>query len=686
MFSAANQQRFKLTLNGFEHDLRVLGFKGSESLNQPYRIDIELVSESADLDLESLLHQPVFLSLGAENMGLHGHVHSAGQGESTRRLTRYQLTLVPRLAYLEHTTQQRIFQHQTVPDIIAQVLKEHGILADAFQFQQGPKPHAEREYCTQYDETDLNFIQRLCEEEGLSFHFRHSPDQHLLVFGIHSSIFPRLESTPYKRASGLVAQGPVIKAFGVRVQTRPTRTTLRHYDFEQPHVQLQADCRPGSLPGADLEHYVYPGEFRDERQGKKLAERDLQRHRSDYRLARGESDQPSLRSGHCLLLSEHPRQDWNSHWLLTEVNHEGYQPQVLEEYAGPEVPWQGYRNTFSAIPDEVEYQPPHRHQKPFIRGSQSAWVTGPAGQEIHCDAHGRVKVQFPWDREDRNDEHSSCWLRVASSWAGARYGSVVVPRVGMEVVVAFFEGDPDRPYVSACLHHKNNEVPYPLPESQTQSVFKTRSTPGGEGYNELRIEDRSGAEQIALRAQRDFTVHALNDQRLQVDRQRSVQVGGDSRHELQGEEQHITHGQRLTELRQDDHLTVNGEQHIQTASHLLRATRDIHLSAGDNVVIDAGSSLTIRAGGQWLTLNPAGIFSSTEVTLEGHPVAVTQAAPLSPGSQPLVPEEPDPILAQQLGDPARAIVELCQKPQGGTPQTCPRKDCPCRAAQKELSR
>jgi len=231
----------------------------------------------------------------------------------------------------------------------------------------------------------------------------------------------------------------------------------------------------------------------------------------------------------------------------------------------------------------------------------------------------------------------------------------------MEVVVSFFEGDPDRPYVSACLHHKSNEVPYPLPESQSQSVFKSCSTPGGQGYNELRIEDRSGAEQIALRAQRDFSLHALNDQRLQVDRQRSVQVGGDSRHELQGEEQHLTHGNRLTELRQDDHLSVNGEQHIQTASHLLRATRDIHLSAGDNVVIEGGNSLTLRVGGQWLTLNPAGIFSSTKVTLEGHPLSVVQASPSLPGMVPQdQPAPADPLVLQALRTLLKSDSERCE--------------------------
>ena len=254
----------------------------------------------------------------------------AADGESGKRLTRYRLALVPQLAYLAHRTNQRIFQHLTVPQIIAQVLKEHGILADAHRFQLGPTVYPpERDYCVQYDETDLHFVQRLCEEEGLSYHFRHSPDGHLLVFGDDQTVFPKLAPVAYQQDSGLVADVPVIKCFGVRMETRPSRVTRRDYDFEQPRLQMEAAYKGDALP--DLEDYDYPGRFTDRTRGKHLAKRALERHRADYQLAEGHSDQPSLVTGHFLALTDHPRQNWNDLWLLTAITHHGKQPQVLEE-------------------------------------------------------------------------------------------------------------------------------------------------------------------------------------------------------------------------------------------------------------------------------------------------------------------------------------------------------------------
>jgi len=445
MFNAANETHFSLTLEGVEHDFQVLEFQGREAISQPYRFDLELVSERPDLDLESLLHRPAFLALAPDGSGIHGLVHQAAQGESGQRLTRYRLTLVPQLAYLAHRTNQRIFQHLSVPQVIAQVLEEHGIQADAYRFQLGPVIYPPREYCVQYDETDLHFIQRLCEEEGIHYHFQHSAAGHALVFGDDQTVFPRLAATAYQQDSGLVADQPVIKRFGLRLETRTSRVTRRDYDFEKPRLTMETAFYCDFQP--DLEDYDYPGRFTERTRGKHLSQRALERHRHDYELAEGESDQPRLASGHFLPLSEHPRADWNQLWLLTEVLHEGKQPQVLEESITNHVDTgdgfaQGYRNRFIATPWNIPFRPALVHMKPKVLGSQTAVVTGPAGEEIHCDEYGRVRVQFHWDREGQADDKTSCWLRVSSSWAGDRYGGIAIPRVGMEVLVTFLEGDP----------------------------------------------------------------------------------------------------------------------------------------------------------------------------------------------------------------------------------------------------
>lgn len=636
---------FRLDIEGVSSDLQVLEFRAREALNQTYEVELELVSERRDLDLESLLHRPAFVSFCADGSGLHGQVYRVAQGDSGARLTRYQILLVPHLAYLAHRHNQRIFQHQSVPQIIARVLSDHGMQADAWRFVLNAEYPA-RLYCVQYNESDLHFIQRLCEEEGLHFHFQHSPDRHLLVFGDDQTVFPRPDApTAYAQGSGMVAEASVIERFTVRLETRPTQVSRRDYHFENPTVQLDAAAREARLPV--LEDYSFPGQFTHRDRGRHLSQRSLERHRADYRQGKGRSDQSLMRSGSFVDMGGHPRADLNGLWLLTSVEHIGKQPQVLEESAtgtdSGDGFSQGYRNDFVATPWDVIFRPALEHPKPRMTGNQHAVVTGPPGEEIYCDAYGRVKVQLLWDREGQRNEQSSCWLRVTSGWAHDQYGSVQIPRVGMEVLVGFTGGDPDKPFVLGCLANAATPVPLNLPAEQTRTVLRSHSTPGGGGYNELRIEDRKGAEEIAIRAQRDFVQLVLNDQRVQVDNQRTVVIGGLASHDLRSDEHHLTHGNRLTELKQDDHLWVQGDRHVRVASQRLSAAQQIHLGAGQQVVIDGGTHVTITAGGHWLTLGPEGICSSVPIVQGGAPALGMAAEPLVPGALPLLKVAFDPV-------------------------------------------
>jgi len=695
MFAPANQAHFTLSLEGVEHDFKVLEFQGREAISQPYRFDLELVSERPDLDLESLLHRPAFLAFATDGSGIHGLVHQAAQGESGQRLTRYRLTIVPQLAYLAHRTNQRIFQHLSVPQLVAQVLEEHGIQADAYRFQLGPVIYPPREYCVQYDETDLHFIQRLCEEEGIHYHFQHSAAGHVLVFGDDQTVFPKLAATAYQQDSGLVADQPVIKRFGLRLETRTSRVTRRDYDFEKPRLTMEAAFHSDFQP--DLEDYDYPGCFTERARGKHLSQRALERHRHDYELAEGESDQPQLASGHFLPLGEHPRSDWNQLWLLIEVLHEGKQPQVLEESI-TNVPahhelafsplWgegrgegalasldfqQGYRNHFTATPWDIPFRPALNHPKPKVLGSQTAVVTGPAGEEIHCDEYGRVRVQFHWDREGQADDKTSCWLRVSSSWAGDRYGGIAIPRVGMEVLVTFLEGDPDQPLVTGCLYHKEHQVPYDLPANKTRTVFKTLSSPGGGGYNELRIEDRKGAEQIYLHAQRDWDENIEHDQKIRVGHERHDTVEANSYSEFRAEEHRTTHADRKTEIRANDHLTVGNTQHLKIGTgQFIEAGNEIHLSSGLKVVLEAGSELTFKAGGSFIKLDASGITMVgplIRMNSGGSPGKGSAAAPVLPGQvKPADADKAGQLLIQaqkqalqQAARTALPICEICQQ-------------------------
>ncbi|WXL27524.1 type VI secretion system tip protein TssI/VgrG [Ectopseudomonas mendocina] len=657
MFNPANEAHFSLHIPGLKHDLQVLAFEGREAISQPYRIEVEAVSENPNIDLAELLHQPVFLGFTPEGLGIHGLIYQASMGESGRRLHRYGLSIVPQLSYLGLRTNQRIFQHLTVPQIVAQVLEEHGILAGAYQFALGPTVYPEREYCVQYDETDLHFIQRLCEEEGIHYHFQHSKDGHVLIFGDDQSAFSSFgRSTAYQQDSGLVADEGVVKNFSVRVETRTSRVSRRDYDFEKPSVLMHADYK-GDQPNSDqqqpdLEDYDYPGRFTERDRGKHLSKRNLERHRSDYRLAEGRSDQPMLLSGHFLELSEHPRADYNDLWLLHHVLHEGKQPQVLEESVTSHTDvkdgfQQGYRNRFTATPWDVPFRPALRHPKPRMLGSQTAVVTGPKGEEIHCDKYGRIKVQFHWDREGQADDKTSCWLRVASNWAGDRYGGVAIPRIGMEVLVTFLESDPDQPLVTGCLFHAKHMPPYELPANKTRSTFKTLSTPGGGGYNEFRIEDKKGAEQIYLHAQRDWDENVENDQKIRVGNERHDLVEANSFTELKAEEHLTVRADRKVEVKPDDHLTVGISQHIKLGTaQLTKAGREIHLKAGQKMVIEAGTELTIAAGGSFIKLDPGGI------TMSGPIVKVNAGGSPGKGSgnASVLPVIPLPVDASRAGN------------------------------------
>lgn len=655
MLAPAHHSAFTLTLDGQPSDLNVLGFKGDEAISKPYLFELELVGERADLDLERLLHRPAFLAFDTQGHGVHGHILRIAQGACGKRLTRYTVGLVPRLAYLEHSRHQRIFQHKSVPQIIARVLEGHGIGADAYVFRlSGAYPA--REYCVQFGETDLAFVQRLCAELGIHYHFQHAPDGHLLVFGDDQTFFVRAEQPMrYAPDAGLAAEMPGIQQFVVQLDTRTTQVNLRDYNFRKPRLTLESAAAHTLRPV--LEDQGYPGHFTDRTHGKRLAQRALERHRRDCRQARGSGDQPGLASGRFLQLAGHPRQEWNDLWLVTAVTHTGWQPQVLEESADATVSddvAQGYHHEFVATPWDVIFRPDLPEPRKPIPGLQNAVVTGPVDSEIHCDEYGRVKVQLPWDRDGDYNEHSSCWLRVASGWAHKRYGAVLIPRVGMEVLVGFVNGDIDTPVVLGCLANAATPVPLDLPADKTRSVFRSQSSPGGGGYNELRIDDRKGAEEIYLRAQRDWTQHILNDQHVQVDNLRRVSVGGESRHELHGEEQRTTHGNRLTVLNQDDHLTVAGSQ--QTL-----AGRTLQMGAGQNIIIDAGANVTIQAGGQWITLSAGGIFSSTPIQVGGAPAAA--ATPLMPGaSQVLQTPPPVALSGAQLSSLKRnaPFCEVCE--------------------------
>ncbi|MBP5943920.1 MULTISPECIES: type VI secretion system tip protein TssI/VgrG [unclassified Pseudomonas] len=637
MFSAGNCALFTLLIPAIRHDFKVLAFNGTEAISQLYSVRIELVSEHPDFDLESLLSQPAFLQFGLDGEGIHGRIEDVMVAESGKRLTRYELTLVPALHYLQFSQDQRIFQSLTVPQIIAEVLNGHGIQADAFTFHVSTcEP---REYCVQYAENNLEFIQRLCAEDGIAWHHQHSADSHMLVFTDDQVFLPKLGATPYQQDSGMVAAHPVVSRLSLRTSTRTSAVTRRDYDSKRPNLLLESRFTAEFTP--TLEDYRYPLLLNNEKRAKKRVRQTLERLRADYELAEGVSDQPSLRCGYLFDLTEHPRKQCNDLWLLLSVSHTGRQPQVLEEAGTSDVKpadgfTQGYRNRFSAIPAEVVFRPPLPVRRPPLV-AQTARVTGPQGEEIYCDESGRVKIELPWDRAELNSERSSCWVRVATGWAGDHFGAMAIPRIGMEVVVTFLEGDPDKPLITGCVANTVTSPPYSLPEHKTRTVLRSHSSPNSGGYNELAIEDRAGQELIYLRAQRDMVQEVGNSIQLEV---------GNERRE-----------------------TINGNSHTSVGKILdVEAGQQVHLKAGANVVLDAGASITLKAGGHHIVIDAGGIFSSIEIETGRQPADSAGSHLLLPGLEGALPvsaSAPTQALIEEELEEEEEEVDLEDETPGG---------------------
>ncbi|MGX9330871.1 type VI secretion system Vgr family protein [Klebsiella grimontii] len=456
------------------------------------------------------------------------------------------------LWWLTLSSNNRVFQNLNAQEIVEKVFKDGGFTDYKFQLKSKP---AKREYCLQYKESDFNFISRLLEQEGIFWFFTHKEGKHTLVLTDDNSACPPIPGE--KKVKYQAAQN------GGR-ETGMIRSA---------QLRLQATAQ-GAHPGNDKSE-----------QPKQLI---------------GESDCPALMAGHWFTLADHDDKATNIDWLITTVSH---------EYDG-----ERYRNRFTAIPKATPYHPPCATPKPFMP-TQTATVVGKNGEEIWTDKLGRVKVQFPWEREGKNDEIGSCWLRVATAWSGNGFGAQFIPRIGQEVVVSFIDGDPDKPLITGCVYNGANALPYALPANQTQSGIKTHSE---QGFNELRFDDKKDAELLAMQAQKDFQVTVLNDSTtivghdeiLSVKNKRSVTVKGDQEHAIDGNETHKVKGNYT--------LNVDGNLTIKVSGTLT-------LESGKTLDIKSGAGLNASASGS-MKLDAASIASEAKSSLSQKAVTISQEA------------------------------------------------------------
>ena len=509
--SNLNDVRFTFSTPGDEAiAFDVVSFELIEAVSELYRLEIELVSFANDADFVKLLDQPATLTIWQQNEAVrhvHGLVSSFEQGKTSHRRTRYRAVVEPQLARAGLQSDWRIFQHRPVPQLIDELFRERlwGKLK-----QYVVAPHQSREFCVQAGELDLDFFWRLSAEEGLISIFEHSEGRHTVTQADQISQFGTLEGEPvlYVANRGGIAEQPCLHQFNYREQVRSNVQTQRDYTFSHPRYNLQQTQFPlaSSNQQNDYERYDYPGRFKHDNAGKPFTRTKVNALFGDARVAEVAGDDARLQPGIAFQLAGHAREDMNIRWRPLRIKHEGRQFTALEEDAAESEHGTSYHYTATLIPAEVEWHAPAR-PKPIIEGPQMAKVVGPPGEEIYCDEHGRVRVQFPWDRLGQEDDKSSCWVRVTQAWAGATWGHMAIPRIGQEVVVSFLNGDPDQPMITGRSYHVVNRTPYRLPEFKAVSPIRSKEH-HGQRHNELRLDDTTGQISAALMSDHDHS--ALN--------------------------------------------------------------------------------------------------------------------------------------------------------------------------------
>jgi type VI secretion system secreted protein VgrG len=609
-----------------------------EQLSQPFHCEISLLSDSGELDPDSILGQPLSVALATTGTTpmrhFHGLVTEFEQVGFDDRFHEYRAVIRPWFWFLTRTADCRIFQGKTVPDIFKEVCQKAGFRDMELR---GLGTYQPLEYCVQYRETDFNFLSRLLEREGIFYFFEHSDDKHtmVLVDDVGScKAFAGYDSAPFYPASakGTPRERDHLQTWSFQKAFQPGTFTSRDYNFEKPTpIPDGTSTISRSYEKSKYEIYDFPAEadvLTSSGVGQ-VAKVRVQELQVPEMVARGSGDAAGLAAGYVFKLTGHPRKSLDIQYLITSTSI-GLSASAYHAGAG------GGETEFSIAVEGVDARAPYRPAritpKPMIHGTQTAVVVGPKGSDdIFTDQYGRVKVQFQWDRVGENDDKSSCFVRVGQLWAGKSWGGIYIPRIGQEVIVSFLEGDPDRPIVIGCVYNGANKPPYTLPDNKTQSGIKSRSSPGGTGseYNELRFEDKKGSEMVLLHAEKDQTIEVENDESHSVGHDRKKDVKNDEttsigkdRTESVGGSESISIQKDRTESVQGNETINIGKDHSQTigGGRTLSVTKDetISVSGGrtdevskdeqvsvgqnrthnvsDNDTLSVGKKLAIDAG------------------------------------------------------------------------------------------
>lgn len=695
----ANYLNITTPLDSDEPAFRLASFSGQESLSRLFQFSLEVLSDRDGIEADEIVGKAVsfsFQDAKNEPRFFHGYVSRLSMGHAEEGFRHYRMEVVPWLWFLTRTSDCRIFAGKKVPDIVQTIFDEmDGGIQHPVEVKLAGS-YRTWEYCVQYRETDFNFVSRLLEQEGVFYYFKHEKGKHTLVLCDRPSHFadigaklkyeysysgePKLQSvTSWSREFQFVPGAYAQTDYNY--ETHPARSEKTPAKLLLAQQPAEGDAKKLADP-EKYEIYDFPGEYDDKGVGDQVTEHCEDEEEAAFDTASGSSLFENLGAGVKFKLIEHPVGRENAEYAVTSIQHSAADS-PFDEGLG-----ETYNNRFTCIPSGVSFRPARITPKPAIHGVQTAVVVGPPGSEINTDEYGRVQVQFFWDRYgtrlqgggDPEKQAEPIWIRVGQVMAGKNWGAMFIPRVGQEVIVIFLEGDPDRPIIAGMVYNADQMPPYELPANKTKTYFKSNSTEGGEGYNELQFDDAAGQEMIYMHAQRNMDVRVRNDSLNRTYGNRHQIIGwekdggkgGDQREKVY-KDKHVTVDNDLIEhiggnmklliggidgdgnqdivVKNDKKELIENDSHVHVKSnrnekvdmdqslsvgmnqqekvglkHALDAGQEIHLKAGMNVVIEAGMQLTIKGPGGFITIDPSG------VTVQGTMVRINSGGAAGTGS------------------------------------------------------
>lgn len=642
---------------------------GQEALGRLSEFRLETLSSDIDIELEALLGTNVTLRYRLERGGeryFNGFVSECRYIGERGQYAAYELVLRPWLWFLTRTADCRIYQAKNIPTIVMELFREHGFT----DYENAlTNEYRQWEYCVQYRETDFAFVSRLLEAEGIYYFIKHENGRNILVladsYSAHDA-FPNYSEIPCSPSDRPIHQEH-ISHIDCRKQVLPGSVVLNDYYFIKPKADLTANAPfIRHHEKADFEMYDYPGLYSERADGEQYARRRIEALHANFEVVSGEGDAGGLAVGYLFTLAEHPRQTQNREYLVVSARHEMGSEAFETSQAGVEAGEPHYKTSFTAIDSRESYRPEATTTKPMIQGPQTATVVGPPGEEVWTDQYGRVKVQFHWDRYGMKDENSSCWIRVSQNWAGKGWGAIMLPRIGQEVIVSFLEGDPDKPIVTGRVYNAEAMPPYPLPDEKTKTTWKTNSSKGGGGFNEIRFEDKKDSEEIFIHGQKDQDIRIQNTTKEWVGQDRHLLVAHDQLEQVARHKHLIIKEDQYEQVDGDKHQKVGGDHNSKiegslssktgmdrqdkiSMNYAVDAGMNVHVKGGMNVVIEAGMQLTIKAGSSFVTVGPLGVDISGPMVKINSGGSAGSGAGCSPDA-PLAPQEPQTAVTSQAGD------------------------------------